>query len=64
MANAQLDYSWQQVLSNIQAIWSNVEFDDKELRKTRGNLKKMVSLIHEKTGDNQSVILQKMHSVF
>lgn len=64
MAKAQMDSSWQQVLTNIHAIWCDVEFDDKELKQSRGNLRKMVSLIHEKTGENETTIMQKMHSAF
>jgi hypothetical protein len=42
-------------------VWG--EIDEQELKKARGNLPKMVNLIHEKTGEDRDIIFQKMSAV-
>ena len=56
--------NWNYVKSQIEAIWVDAEFDDAELKKARGNLRKMVSLIEEKTGESAMEIRQKMSAIF
>lgn len=46
-----MNESWNQIRERIEQFWSDVEFDERELRGTRGSLSKMVNLIHEKTGE-------------
>ncbi|GIV61762.1 MAG: hypothetical protein KatS3mg044_0628 [Rhodothermaceae bacterium] len=60
MATETMNESWRRVKSQIQTIWSEYEFGDKEMKKARGNLNKMVNLIHEKTGEPRSEIIQKI----
>ncbi|GIV62198.1 general stress protein CsbD [Rhodocaloribacter litoris] len=60
MATESMNESWRRVKSQIQSIWSEHEFGDKEMKKARGNLNKMVNLIHEKTGEPRSEIIQKI----
>jgi len=55
--------SWRRVKSQIQTIWSEHEFGDKEMKKARGSLDKMVNLIHEKTGEPRAEIMQKMAAI-
>ena len=62
MATEAMNESWRRILSQIQSVWTEVEFDDKELKKARGNLKVMVSLIHDQTGEPKAEILQKITS--
>ena len=63
MATARMNQSWRQVKHQIQQIWSEVDFDDQEMKRARGNLTKMVNLIHTKTGEPRAAIMQKMAAV-
>lgn len=63
MATAHMNDSWRRVRAQIESIWSEHEFGDKEMKKARGNLSKMVNLIHEKTGEPRSEILRKMNAI-
>ena len=60
MATDRMNENWRRVREQIEAIWSDHEFGDKEMKKARGNLKKMVELIHEKTGEPRNEIMQKI----
>ena len=62
MATEAMNESWRRILSQIQSVWTEIEFTDAELKKARGNLKVMVSLIHEHTGEPKAEILQKITS--
>jgi hypothetical protein len=64
MATSNMNDNWNYVKSQIEAIWRNTEFDDVELKRARGNLRKMVRLIQEKTGESPVEIRQKMNSIF
>ncbi len=63
MATQRMNESWRRVKNQIEMIWESAEFDDIELKRARGNLKKMVTLIHEKTGESRSEIIQKMGTI-
>ncbi len=63
MATKRMNESWRQVKAQIQSIWSEAEFGDKEMKRARGNLNKMVNLIHEKTGEPRAEIIQKMTAI-
>lgn len=60
MATKTMNDSWARVVSQIETIWSEEEFGEKEMKKARGNLTKMVNLIHEKTGEPKPDIMQKI----
>ncbi len=60
MATPRMNESWARVREQIEAIWSSCEFDDKEMKKARGSLPRMVELIHEKTGEPKAEIIQKI----
>ena len=47
-------------MTQIQTIWANQEFDETDLKKARGDLRKMVNLIHEKTEEPKADIIQKI----
>lgn len=64
MATSSMNDNWNYVKDQIAAIWVDAEFDDAELKKARGNLRKMVSLIEEKTGESPMEIRQKMSAIF
>ena len=63
MATKRMIESWQQVCGQIAAIWSEAEFNEKEMKKARGNMRKMVQLIHDKTGEPRSEIFQKISAI-
>ena len=58
MGKQRMEQNWNRVKTQIYAVWG--EIDEKELKKARGNLTKMVNLIHEKTGDPRPEIRQKV----
>lgn len=63
MATPRMNESWLQVRTQIESIWSEAEFGDKEMKKARGNMRKMVDLIHEKTGEPHSEIFKKISAI-
>ncbi len=63
MATKRMNESWRQVKAQIQSIWSEADFGDKEMKKARGDMNKMVNLIHEKTGEPRGQIFQKISAI-
>lgn len=61
MATDRMEESWSRIKTQIQDIWG--EFDEKEMKKARGNLRTMVSMIHEKTGEDVQQIIQKISTI-
>ena len=64
MATKRMNEQWRRIRDRIKAVWSDAEFSDKEMKQTRGNLDKMINLIHEKTGDPRSEIRQMVYGLF
>ncbi len=60
MATKRMNEQWYRIRDRIKRAWSDAEFSDKEMKKTRGSLRKMVNLIHEKTGDPRPQIRQRV----
>jgi len=56
MATQAMDDRWFQIRDRIKAVYDSAELTDKEMRRARGNLGKMVRLIHDKTGAPQAEI--------
>ena len=63
MATERMNESWRQVRSQIESIWTDAEFSDKEMKQARGNMRKMVDLVHDKTGEPKSEIFQKISAI-
>ena len=63
MATKSMNESWRRVKTQIEMIWEGIEFDDNELKRARGSLQKMISLIHEKTGESRGEIMNKMSAI-
>ncbi len=61
MATERMEESWSRIKTQIQNIWG--DFDEKEMKKARGDLREMVSLIHEKTGEDVQQIIQKISTI-
>ena len=62
MATSTMNDSWRRVQKQILALWGDEELPEAELKKARGNLGRMVDLIHEKTGEPRPQIIQKISS--
>lgn len=60
MATQAMNDSWRRVQNQIATVWNDVDFGDKEMKNARGNLRDMVELIHEKTGEARPAIMQKI----
>lgn len=60
MATRRMDEDWRRIRDRIKAIWSDVEFQDSNLKRARGSLQRMVSLIHKKTQEPRPVIRRKI----
>jgi hypothetical protein len=56
MATPRMDQRWFRIRDRIKTVYAGVDLTDKEMRRTRGNLGKMVNLLHEKTGEPQDDI--------
>lgn len=58
MSKKRMDQSWQRMKDQILSTWEAVPED--ELKKARGNLGQMVTLIETQTGEDRTVIMSKM----
>ncbi len=63
MATPKMNQDWRQVRDRIKAMWPRQEFDDSRMKKTRGSLRQMVTLIHEKTEEPRLQIRRKIVAV-
>lgn len=63
MATPKMNRDWRQVRDRIKRAWSEVEFDDKKMKKARGSLRKMVNLIHARTEEPRADIRRKVVAV-
>lgn len=58
MSKERMESNWERVRTQILSVWG--ELDEKDMKKARGNLNQMVSLIHDTTGEDRALIMQKM----
>ena len=63
MATPKMNRDWRELRDRIKAMWSDVEFDDDRMKKTRGGLRKMVTLIQTKTDESRPDIRRKIEAV-
>ena len=63
MATEAMDEDWRRVREQVKSIWSETEFDDKAMKRSRGDLTKMINLIQQKTGEPREQIRRKMDAV-
>ena len=63
MATEAMNESWRRVKAQIESIWDETEFNDKEMKRARGNMRKMVNLIEDKTGEPRAEIVRKMGAI-
>ena len=55
-----MDQNWERMKGQITTMWEGL--DEKALKKTRGSLPDVVSLIHEHTGEEKAMIMTKMQA--
>ncbi|MCH8030273.1 MAG: general stress protein CsbD [Bacteroidetes bacterium] len=58
MSKERMESNWERVRTQILSVWG--ELDEKDMKKARGDLNQMVSLIHDTTGEDRALIMQKM----
>jgi hypothetical protein len=63
MATKAMNESWRRVRDQIKSIWSDADFDDKEMKRARGEMDKIIGLIHDKTGESPEEIRRKMSAI-
>ncbi len=63
MATEAMNESWRRIRDQIKSIWDDADFDDKEMKRARGEMDKIVGLIHDKTGDSPEEIRRKMSAI-
>lgn len=63
MATEAMNESWRRVRKQIKSIWSDIDFDDKEMKRARGDMRKMMNLIEDKTGEPREEIMRKMSAI-
>lgn len=63
MATERMNRSWHRIRDRIKGMWSDAELNDTALKQARGNLRQMVTLIHERTGEPRKDIRRKIITV-
>jgi uncharacterized protein YjbJ (UPF0337 family) len=63
MATEAMNESWRRIRDQIKSIWDDVEWNDKEMKRARGEMDKIVGLIHDKTGESREDIRRKMGAI-
>ncbi len=63
MATPKMNRDWRRIRDRIKAMWSDVEFDDKRMKQTRGSLRQMVTLVHKRTDEPRAEVRKKIVAV-
>lgn len=64
MATERMNQSWRRIRDQIRNIWSDTDLGtDKEMKKSRGDMQKMINRIHEKTGEPRAQIFRKISTL-
>lgn len=63
MATEAMDESWRRIRDQIKEIWEDADFDDKQMKRARGEMDKIVGLIHDKTDESPEEIRRKMSAI-
>ncbi|PSQ65395.1 MAG: general stress protein CsbD, partial [Bacteroidetes bacterium QH_2_64_74] len=51
MATEKMNEDWRRIRDQIKDIWDDTDFDDKQMKRARGEMDKIMGLIHDKTGE-------------
>jgi hypothetical protein len=63
MATEKMNQDWRRIRDQIKDIWSDTDFDDKQMKRARGDMEKIMGLIHDKTGESIEEIRRKMSAI-
>jgi uncharacterized protein YjbJ (UPF0337 family) len=63
MATEAMNESWRRIRDQIKDIWEDADFDDKQMKRARGEMEKIVGLIQDKTDDSREEIRRKMSAI-
>ncbi|MDX1439224.1 MAG: general stress protein CsbD [Rubricoccaceae bacterium] len=63
MATERMNQNWRIIRDRIKGVWPEVDFEDRNMRKARGSLRQMVTLVHEHTGESRDEIRRKIMAV-
>ena len=62
MASPKMNADWRRVRERITSTWSDADLDDAAMKRARGSLREMVSLVHDATGEARPSIRRKIVS--
>lgn len=63
MATEKMNEDWRRIRDQIKDIWSDTDFNDKQMKRARGDMRKIMGLIHDKTGESIEEIRRKMSAI-
>lgn len=63
MATEKMNEDWRRIRDQIKDIWDDTDFDDKQMKRARGEMNKIMGLIHDKTGESIEEIRRKMSAI-
>lgn len=63
MATEAMNESWRRIRDQIKSIWDDADFDDKQMKRARGDMEKIMGLIQDKTGESREEIRRKMSAI-
>jgi uncharacterized protein YjbJ (UPF0337 family) len=63
MATEAMNEEWRRIRDQIKDIWEESDFDDKQMKRARGDMEKIVGLIEDKTEDSREEIRRKMGAI-
>ena len=63
MATEKMNEDWRRIRDQIKDIWDDTDFDDKQMKRARGEMDKIMGLIHDKTGEPIEEIRRKMSAI-
>mgnify|MGYP002763452777 FL=1 len=63
MATEAMNEEWRRIRDQIKEIWDEADFDDKQMKRARGEMDKIVGLIHDKTEDSKEEIRRQMGAI-
>jgi hypothetical protein len=63
MATEKMNEDWRRIRDQIKDIWDETDFDDKQMKRARGDMEKIMGLIHDKTGESIKEIRRKMSAI-
>jgi hypothetical protein len=58
-----MNADWRRVRDRITSTWSDADFDAKEMKRARGSLTEMVSVVHNTTGEARPSVRRKIVSM-